>query len=260
MFFKIRDTEGTFPAKMGTIKYRNSMDLEKAEDIKKRWQEYAEELYKAGLNDLDNQNDVITHLEQAILECEIKWALGSITKNKASGGEGIPDDLIQILKDDAVKVLYSICKQIWTTQQWPQDWNRSVFIPIAKKSNVKECSDYHTISLTLHASKIMLIILFFENFENSVFEKIARLLCSWGFSRKEYWSRLTCPPTGGLPNPGIQPRSPTLQAYSLPTEPPEKYSELYANPSRITVAMWFKCIYVLHREKQIYIRRFLVKK
>ena len=259
MFLKIRDTEGTFPANMGPIKYRNSMDPKKEVDIKKRWQEYAEELNKTGLNDLDSQNDVITHLEPAILECEIKWALRSITKNKASGGEGIPDDLIQILKDDAVKVLFSICKQIWTTQQWPQDWNRSVFISVPKKNNAKECSDYHTISLTLHASKEMFKIIFFENFENSIFEKISRLLCSWGFSRQEYWSGLTCPPTVDVPNPGIQPRSPALQAYSLPTEPLKKYSE-YADPSGITVAMEFKCIYVLHREKQIYIRRFLVKK
>ena len=109
LFKKTGDIKGTFHARMGTIKNRNGKDLTEAEDINKRWQEYAEELYKTGLNDLDNQNDVITHLEQAILECEIKWALGSITKNKASGGEGIPDDLIQILKDDAVKVLYSIC-------------------------------------------------------------------------------------------------------------------------------------------------------
>ena len=145
-------------------------------------------------------------------------------------------------------------------QQWPQDRNRSVFISVPKKSNAKECSDYSTISLTLHASKAMLKILFFENFENSVFERIARLLCSWGFCRQEYWSGLTCPPTGDPPNPGMQSRSPTLRAYSLSTEPPEKYSELYANPSGIIVAMGFIHIYVLHRERQIYIRRFLVKK
>ena len=119
-FKKIRDTKGTFHAKMGTIKDRNGMDLTEAEDIKKRWQEYTEELFKKDLHDPDNLNGVITHLEPDILECEVKWALGSITKHKASGGDGIPDELFQILKDDAVKVLYSICQQIWKIQQWPQ--------------------------------------------------------------------------------------------------------------------------------------------
>ena len=121
LFKKIRDTKGTFHAKMGTIKDRNGMDLTEAEDIKKRWQEYTEELYKKDLNDPDNHNGVITHLEPDILECEAKWALGSIT-NKASGIDGIPAKLFQILKDDAVKVLHSICQQIWKTQQWSQDW------------------------------------------------------------------------------------------------------------------------------------------
>jgi len=116
------------------------MDLTEAEDIKKRWQEYTEELYKKGLHDQDNHDGVITHLEPDILECEVKWALGSITTNKASGGDGIPVELFQILKDDAVKGLHSICQQIWKTQQWPQDWKRSVFIPIPKKGNAKECS------------------------------------------------------------------------------------------------------------------------
>ena len=113
LFKEIRDTEGTFHAKMGTLKYRNGMDLTEAEDIKKRWQEYTEELYKKDLPNQDNQDGVITHLEPDILECEVKWALESITMNKASGGDRIPVELVQILKDDAVKVLYSICQQIW---------------------------------------------------------------------------------------------------------------------------------------------------
>ena len=118
------------------------MELTKAEDIKKRWQEYTEELYKKDLHDPDNHEGVITHLEPDILECEVKWALESITINKASGGDGIPVELLQILKDDAVKVLHSICQQIWKTQQWSQDWKTSVFIPIPKKGNAKECSNY----------------------------------------------------------------------------------------------------------------------
>jgi len=113
------------------------MDLTEAEDIKKRWQEYTEELYKKYLHDPDNHNDVITHLESYILECEVKWALGSVTLNKASGGDGIPVNLFQILKDDAVKVLHSLCQQIWKTQQWPQDWKRSVFLPIPRKAMPK---------------------------------------------------------------------------------------------------------------------------
>ena len=115
LFKKIRDTKGTFHAKMGSIKDRNCMDLTEAEDIKKRWQEYIEELYKKHLHDPDNHDGVLTHLEPDILECEVKWALGSITMSKASGGDGIPVELLQILKDDAVKVLYSICQQIWET-------------------------------------------------------------------------------------------------------------------------------------------------
>ena len=114
------------------------MDLKEAEDIKQRWQEYREELYKKDLHDPDNHDGVITNLEPDILECEVKWALGSITTNKASGGDGIPVELCQILKDVAVKVPHSICQQIWKTQQWPQDWKRSVFIPILKKSSDKE--------------------------------------------------------------------------------------------------------------------------
>uniref|UniRef100_A0A4W2IQQ1 Reverse transcriptase domain-containing protein n=1 Tax=Bos indicus x Bos taurus TaxID=30522 RepID=A0A4W2IQQ1_BOBOX len=144
---------------MGSIKDRNGMDLTEAEDIKKRWQEYTEEPYKKDLHDPDNHDGVITHLEPDILECEVKWALESITTNKASGGDGIPVELFQILKDDAVKVLHSICQHIWKTQQWPQDWKRSVFIPISKKGNAKECSNYRTIALTSHTSKVMLKIL-----------------------------------------------------------------------------------------------------
>ena len=123
----------------------------RSKDIKKRWQEYTEELYKKDLHDPDNHDGVITHLEPDILEYEVKWALGRIAKNKASGGDGIPAELFQILKDDAVKVLHSICQQIWKTQQWPQDWKRSGFIPIPKKGNTKECSNCHTIALTSHA-------------------------------------------------------------------------------------------------------------
>ena len=156
LFKKIRDTKETIHAKTGSIKDRNGMDLTEAEDIKKRWQEYTEELYKKGLHDPDG---VITHLVSDILECEVKQALGSITTNKASGDDGIPAELFQILIDDAVKVLHSICQQIWKTQQWPQDWKRSLFIPIPKKGNAKECSNYRTIALISHASKVMLKIL-----------------------------------------------------------------------------------------------------
>ena len=130
-----------------------------AEDIQKRWQEYREELYKKELPNQDNLEGVITHLEPDILECEVKWALGGITTNKPSRGEGIPVELFQILKDDAVKVLHAIYQQIWKIQQWPQDRKRSVFIPIPKKGNAKEYSDYHTIALISHASKVMLKIL-----------------------------------------------------------------------------------------------------
>ena len=159
LFKKIRDTKGTFYAKMGSIKDRNDMDLTEAEDIKKRWQEYTEELYKKDLHAPDNHNGVITHLEPDILECEVKWALESITTSKASGGDGIPVELFQILKDDTVKALHLICQQIWKTQQWPQDWKRSVFIPIPKKGNATECSNCSTIALISHASKVMLKIL-----------------------------------------------------------------------------------------------------
>jgi len=135
------------------------MDLTEVEDIKKSWQKYTEELYKKDHHDPDNHDGVITHLEPDILECEVKWALGSITTNKDSGGNGIPVELFQILKDDAIKVLYPISQQFWKTQQWPQDWKRSVFIPIPKKGNAKECSNYHTIALISHTRKLMLKIL-----------------------------------------------------------------------------------------------------
>ena len=132
LFKKIRDTKGKFHAKMGSIKARNRMDLTEAEDIKKRWQQYIEELHKNDHHDPDKHDDVITHPEPDILECEVKWALESTTTNKGSEDDGIPVELFQILKDDAVKVLHSICQQIWKTQQWPLDWKRSVDIPIPK--------------------------------------------------------------------------------------------------------------------------------
>ena len=135
------------------------MDLTEAEDIKKRWQEYTEELYKKDLHDKENHDGVITHVEPDILDCEVKWAFESITTNKASGGDGISVELLQIPKVDAVKVVHSIGQQIWKTQQWPQDWKRSVFTPIPKKTNAKECSNYCTIALNSHASKVMLKIL-----------------------------------------------------------------------------------------------------
>ena len=133
LFKKIIDTKETFHAKMGSIKDRSDMDLTEAEDIKKRWQKYTEKLFKKDLHDQDNHDGVITHLEPDILECEVKWALESITTNKASGGDGIPVELFQMPKDDAVKVLHSICQQIWKTQQWPQDWRKVSF-----HSNAKE--------------------------------------------------------------------------------------------------------------------------
>ena len=159
LFKKIRAIKGTFHVKMDSIKDRNGMDLTEAEAIKNRWQEYTEELYKKDLHNPDNHDGVSTHLEPDILECEVKWALGSIITNKTSGGDGIPVELFQILKDDAVKVLHSICQQTWKTQQWPQDWKRSVFIPIPKKGNAKECSNYLPIALISHSSKVLLKIL-----------------------------------------------------------------------------------------------------
>ena len=158
LFKKIRDTKGTFHAKMGLIKDRNGMDLTEAEGIKKRWQEHRRTIQKRS-SQPDNHDGGITDLKPDILECEVKWTLGNITTNKASGGDGIPVELFQILKDDAVKVLHSICQQIGKTQQWPQDWKRSVFIPIPKKGNGKECSNYRTIALISNASKVIIKIL-----------------------------------------------------------------------------------------------------
>jgi len=146
LFKKIRDTKGPFHAKVGTIKDRNGIDLTDAEGIKKRWHEYIE-LYKKDLHNPGSHDGMTTNLEPDILECEVKWTLGSITTNKASGDDGIPVELFQILKDDAVKVLHSICQHIWKAHQWPQDWKRSVFIPIPKKGNAKKCSNYCTVTL-----------------------------------------------------------------------------------------------------------------
>ena len=159
LFKEIRDTKGIFLAKMGTIKDKNSMDTKEAEDIKKRWQEYTEEVYEKDLNDPDNHDGVITYLEPDILECEVKWALLSITTKKANEFDGITAELYQILKVDAVKVLHSICQQIWKTQQWPQDWKRSVFIPAPNKDSAKKCANYCTVALISYASKVMLKIL-----------------------------------------------------------------------------------------------------
>ena len=159
LFKKIRDIKGKFHAKMGTIKDRNSMDLKEAEDIKKRQEEYTKELNKKDLNNPDNHAGVITHQETNILEYEVKWGLENITTNKATEGDGIPAELFQILKDDAVKVVHSIWQQLWKTQQQPQDWKRSVFIPIPKKGNNEEHSSYHVIVLISHSSKEVLKIL-----------------------------------------------------------------------------------------------------
>ena len=147
LFKKIRDTKGPFHAKMGSIKDRNGMDLKEAEDIKKRWQEHTQ-LYKKDFHDPDNHDGVITHLEPDILECEVKWALESITRNKAGGGDGIPVELFQILKDGAVKVLHSICQPIWKTQQWSQDWKRSVSFQSQRKAMPKNAQ----ITAQLHSS------------------------------------------------------------------------------------------------------------
>ena len=145
---------------MGSTKERNGRDLTEAEDNRRRQKKKnSEELYKKDLYDPDNHDGVITHLEPDMLECEVKWTLGSITMNKASEGDGIPAELFQILKDDAMKLLHSICQRIWKTQQWPQDWKRSAFIPIQKRNNAKECSDYSTTALFSHASKVMVKIL-----------------------------------------------------------------------------------------------------
>ena len=151
LFKKIRDTKGTFHAKMGSIKDRNGMDLTEAEDIKKRWQEYTEELYKNDLHDPDNHDDVITIIKPNILECEVKWALESITTNKASGGDRISGELFQILKDDAVKVLHSVCQQIWKTQQWPQDWKSQFSFQFQRKAMQKNAQT----TAQLHSSHML---------------------------------------------------------------------------------------------------------
>ena len=156
LFKKIGDIKGTFHARMGMIKDRNGKILREAEEINKQWQEYTEELYIKGLNNLDSHDNVVTHLEPDTLEGEVKWALGSFITKKASRSDGITAELFKILKDDAVKVLHSICQQIWKTWQWPQDWKRSVFISIPKKDNAKVCSNYRTTTLISHASKVML--------------------------------------------------------------------------------------------------------
>ena len=152
LFKKIGDIKGIFHARMGTIKNRNGKDLTEAKEIKEMWQEYTE-VYKKHINDLDNHNGVVIHMEPDILECEVKWTLGSIMMIKASGSDGITTELFQILKDNAVKELRLLCQQIWKTHQWPQDWKRSVFIAVPK-GNAKECSNYCTIVLILHTSKV----------------------------------------------------------------------------------------------------------
>ena len=154
LFKKIGAIKGTFCGKMDMIKDKNGRDITEAEDIKKRWQEYTEE----DLDVLDNPDSVVADLELDILESEVKWALESLANNKARGGDGIPVELLKILKDDAVKVLHSKCQQVWKTQQQPEDWKRSVYIPIPKKGSAKECSNYHTIALISHTSKVMLKI------------------------------------------------------------------------------------------------------
>ena len=156
LFKKIGDIKGTFHARVGMVKDRNGKALTAAEEIKKRWQEH---LNRKGLDVLNIHLDVVTHLESDILECEVRWALASITMNKASGSDGISAELFKILKDDPVKVLHSVHQQIWKTQQWSQDWKRSVFIPIPKKGNAKECSNYSSIAVISCAGKVMLKIL-----------------------------------------------------------------------------------------------------
>ena len=175
---------------MGTIKDRNGKDLTEAGELKKRWQEYRQELYKKGLNNPDSHDGVITHLEPDILEWKVKWALGSITMNKASGDDGIPAGLFQILKDDVVKVLHLICQQIWKTQHWPQDWKRSVFIPVPK-GNDKEWSNYHTIVLISHTSKVML----------KIFQARLQQYMNWGLSDVQAGFRKAEEPEIKLPTP-----------------------------------------------------------
>ena len=159
IFKRIGNIKGTFHTKLGTIKDRKGKHVIEAEEIKKRQKEYTEELYREDLNDQDNHNGIVPHSESDILECEVKWALGSTAANKASGGDGIPAELLKILKADAIKVLYSICHHVWKTQQWPQNWKRSVLIPIPKQGSTKGCSNHQTIELISHASMTLLKIL-----------------------------------------------------------------------------------------------------
>ena len=159
LFKKIRDTKGIFHAKMITIKDRNDMNLTEVKILRRGGKSTQKNYTKKDLHDPDNHNGVINHLEPDVLEFKVKWALGNINTNKVSGYDGIPVELFKILKHDAVKVLHSICQQIWKTQQWQQDWKRSVFMPITKKESAKECSHYRTIALISHASKVMLQIL-----------------------------------------------------------------------------------------------------
>ena len=147
LFKKIRDTKGIFHAKMDSIKYRNGIDLTEAEDVKKRWQKYTEELYKKDLHNPDSHDGMITHLEPDILECEVNWALGSVTMNKARGGDGTPAELFQMLKGDAVNVWHSICQQIWKTQQWPQGWKGQFSLQSQRKvmpKNVQTITQLHS--------------------------------------------------------------------------------------------------------------------
>ena len=166
------------------------MDWTETEDIKKRWQQYTEELYKRDLHNPDNHDGMITHLEPDILECKVKWALGSIIMNKAGGGDGIPLSCWKSLKkNDAVKVLHSICQQIWKIQQWPQDWKRSVLIPIPKKGNVKECSNYCTVALISHASKVMLKILqaMLQQYVNGELSYVQAVFRKWLWMMDDGW-------------------------------------------------------------------------
>ena len=159
LFRKVGDAKGAFCPKMSMLKDVNCRDLVDAEEIKKRWKEYMEKLYKKDPNELDYLNGVVSHPEPDILKSKVKWALGNSAGNKASGCDGIPIELFKTLKDDAIKVLYSLCQQIWKTQQWPQDWNRPILIPIPKKGSTKECANHRTIALISHASKVMFKIL-----------------------------------------------------------------------------------------------------
>ena len=171
------------------MKDRNIKDLTEVEEIKKRWQEYTEELCQKGLNDLDNHNGVVTHLKPDILQYEMKWALGSITTNKTNGGDGIPDKLFKILKDDAVEVLHSILQQSWKTQQWPQDWIRSVFISIPKNAYI-------------HAKLLHLCLTLCDPMAVACQAPLSK-----GFSSPEYWSGLPFPSPGDLLDPRIEPMS-----------------------------------------------------